>query len=398
MGVCIPWSAAHVSTGRRDRTRWQDHLSYLEGLGSYLERASGTPTIVLGDFNQAIPRFRQPVHVAQSLETKVIDRGLRQVPEELLLGVGRGDYEVFGSIIRATSSGRIVGHLQETSALASIVGHGPLALPGLLGDVVIGVQNEQIKAAISVVQSLQIANLAVGAAAIGVSVAGTALMLRKLSAVQKQLDTIEPQLAAIAGNVRDLRRERIAEDFTRLSTLLAQLDECWSLGQPEAEWRAIARDAHFLADTFRRRAHEVRAESHDPLMSVPFIDAFAMAAMTRVTARLACEDTAAALDAARSNAADLIGLGKTIQLAPIILERARHHTEDMGSPAWARRIDEAEAAIRPSVDLLRQREAASVSTIEIIALIQESGFSGREWLAAAREEDFSPFIFLPTAG
>lgn len=28
VGVCIPWSAAHVSSGRRDRKIWEEHLLY----------------------------------------------------------------------------------------------------------------------------------------------------------------------------------------------------------------------------------------------------------------------------------------------------------------------------------------------------------------------------------
>jgi len=60
VGVCIPWSGAHVSTGRRDRRPWEDHNTYLialtEQLGLYKERL-----ILAGDFNQRIPRQRQPV-------------------------------------------------------------------------------------------------------------------------------------------------------------------------------------------------------------------------------------------------------------------------------------------------------------------------------------------------
>jgi len=56
IGVCIPWSHAHVSTGRRDRQLWQDHLTFLEELESLLNRRSDDiDTIVVGDFNQRIP-------------------------------------------------------------------------------------------------------------------------------------------------------------------------------------------------------------------------------------------------------------------------------------------------------------------------------------------------------
>lgn len=70
VGVCIPWRDAHVRTGRKDRTIWQDHLQYLAALKPLLNQyiKDPIPTCILGDFNQRIPRSRQPVKVFQSLE------------------------------------------------------------------------------------------------------------------------------------------------------------------------------------------------------------------------------------------------------------------------------------------------------------------------------------------
>ena len=65
-GVCIPWKDAHVRTGRKDRTPWEDHSTYLEGLRQLVEREK-SPLVVLGDFNQRIPRVSQPVLVAEQL-------------------------------------------------------------------------------------------------------------------------------------------------------------------------------------------------------------------------------------------------------------------------------------------------------------------------------------------
>jgi endonuclease/exonuclease/phosphatase family metal-dependent hydrolase len=69
VGVCIPWRDAHVNTGRRDRACWEDHLAYCRGLERVLARYSAdrTPTCVVGDFNQRIPRVGQPVNVAKAL-------------------------------------------------------------------------------------------------------------------------------------------------------------------------------------------------------------------------------------------------------------------------------------------------------------------------------------------
>lgn len=54
VGVCIPWSSAHVSTGQKNRKRWEDHERYLIGLQRVFRRFRDIPTIVLGDFNQRI--------------------------------------------------------------------------------------------------------------------------------------------------------------------------------------------------------------------------------------------------------------------------------------------------------------------------------------------------------
>ena len=69
VGVCIPWRDAHVRTGRKDRALWEDHLQYL---GAFTPLANvycnaGLPVCVTGDFNQRIPRSRQPLEVAQRL-------------------------------------------------------------------------------------------------------------------------------------------------------------------------------------------------------------------------------------------------------------------------------------------------------------------------------------------
>lgn len=68
IGVCIPWKDAHVSTGRRDRAIWQDHLTYLEALGKILRQfPADSPLCIAGDFNQRLPIARQPAHVHAAL-------------------------------------------------------------------------------------------------------------------------------------------------------------------------------------------------------------------------------------------------------------------------------------------------------------------------------------------
>lgn len=68
IGVCIPWRDAHVSTGRRDTQPWSEHLDYLNRLAELLAGLDDeVPTVIAGDFNQRIPRGRQPISVAERL-------------------------------------------------------------------------------------------------------------------------------------------------------------------------------------------------------------------------------------------------------------------------------------------------------------------------------------------
>lgn len=66
VGVCIPWAGAHVTTGRCDRSQWGDHLRYLDGLRQLLGDQP-RPLVVAGDFNQRIPRDRQPQRASEAL-------------------------------------------------------------------------------------------------------------------------------------------------------------------------------------------------------------------------------------------------------------------------------------------------------------------------------------------
>lgn len=69
MGICIPWSFSNVSLGTRDKNPWEDNSAYLNGLAALLPPgiARGA-TVVLGDFNQTIPRTRAPIAMVDLLE------------------------------------------------------------------------------------------------------------------------------------------------------------------------------------------------------------------------------------------------------------------------------------------------------------------------------------------
>ncbi|MGW5524659.1 endonuclease/exonuclease/phosphatase family protein [Gordonia sp. NPDC003950] len=68
LGVCIPWMSAHVTTGRKDTPNWSEHLECCDQIAEIVAGCEpDVPVIMAGDFNQRIPRGRQPVRVAERL-------------------------------------------------------------------------------------------------------------------------------------------------------------------------------------------------------------------------------------------------------------------------------------------------------------------------------------------
>ena len=67
VGVCIPWRDAHVRSGRRNRSQWQEHEVWLAGFEGLPYRHAKRRTVVLGDFNQRVPRRSQAKGVYAAL-------------------------------------------------------------------------------------------------------------------------------------------------------------------------------------------------------------------------------------------------------------------------------------------------------------------------------------------
>ncbi len=320
---------------------------------------------------------------------------LREVPSNLLEGVARGEFRVCGSVIQSATSGRIIGHLQETSALASILPSLSLTgLPNLAAQGVAIVQNEQIKTSLKFLETLQLANLAATGVSIGVSVAGTALLLDRISRIQTRVDAIARSLDDISSKIEDLRNESIADDFTRLNTLSNQVEEAWLPSSTSDDWKAIARDAHFLAEKFKRRAFELR-ETSTPLMGETFLQAYALASSLRVTARLGAGQDDMALQAAVGSAETLASFGANLNVATLALAQTKIKDGDLAQM----QVDLAAAMdqLNPIVSMVRQRELAAAATVEILQELDVRQIRGKDWLLASRAETQNPVLFLPVS-
>lgn len=334
---------------------------------------------------------------------------LRQIPPALELGILNGQFKVYGSIIRNAANGQIVGFLQETgglSRIAELVGNSPVAPLKLVGAGIQIVQNEQIKSGLAVVQQgvamlnqLQVANLALGAAGIGVSAIGFAVMSKKIDGLRADMRALDGKLDQLLDEFARDRTEKLDDMIDRLRGLAERVDMRWGMSTDKAEigWHRDADEADNLGNFFSGRARRILdARPYAIDEATPLLDACTMASGLRIGALALSGETAAAISVAQDDALKLERLTGSVGAADL----AR---SCIAAPEWkmapgtgvagdALALMSAEA--RKAAAALRAREAVVLSRAAPLMSLQANSVHAREWLGAAREEKEAPLLLM----
>lgn len=337
---------------------------------------------------------------------------LRNVPEHLVQGVNSGAYRVFGSVIKEVATGKGVGFLQEAAPLASMALNGASLGPaGAATEVALGVaqvaQNEAIRAgverleqAVSVLQGLGIANLALSASGIGVSIAGFAVMSAKIDGVKRAVLGIADQMETVSAKIDALQQDAIDVDFAELKSLSKSFDEAWQLGDAAAvrRWHDVARGALSQQSRFELRADRVLSGNPQHYLGAdPFLDAISLASALRVAALAACDESVAAREAAADGARSVERLTGGLGLADLSLALMIKSSAQPGTLDWTVAQAAANQSMRPVALKIRQREAAAITRAAPLSALEDRRVRPREWLEEARAESTSPVLFLPTS-
>jgi hypothetical protein len=334
----------------------------------------------------------------------IADVLLREVPKHLAAGVESGALNLFGSVIRDTSTGQIAGFLQEAAPLAKIISSpltGVVDLAMDAGQLVQGellrqgmVRLEQGVAALSQLASI---NLALSAAGIGVSVAGFAVLAHRIGRVQKTVDGLAGKIDVIGTKIDQVRQDLIDADLAELKALAKSLDEAWSFAsgdRAERQWHDVAKGALSQQERFEFRAEHILRVDRDYALADPMFDAVAFANSLRVAALAACNESNAAHDAAADGAKTIERLTGDIGAAELVRSALAEANVEAGTPEWDRAFSEAKDNAAPTVQRIRQREAAIATRTAPLAALEAQGIAPRVWLAAAREEAEAPILLM----
>lgn len=354
---------------------------------------------------------------------------------EAMTGISAGQLRIVGSVVRWAAGplkGKIHSYLQETGLvggiLQSLQGSGATAFKTTLttGNPVTGtvmgatqlasslgsnVQNEIIRRGVNRVEgkvdaltagidklaTMGVANLALSATGIGVSLVGFGIMTARLSQIEGRLASLAEGTDRILAAIERFRQDQLAAEFASLRSQVHLFEEAWLMtdrARAAQVWLDVAQAARPHQDRFEDRARELLlAMPPEFALADPMVDALSLAGGLRVACLMTCDESAAASAAASENARQIESLTGGIGKADLVLARMPAGI-DRASQEWESALAAAESEAAPIAANWRQREAVAATRAAPLAQLEQSGLTPREWLEAARAEREEPLLLL----
>lgn len=345
---------------------------------------------------------------------------------EAVTGINAGQLRIVGSVVRHAAGplkGKIHSYLQETAltgglldtlrkTAGSFISGGPAGAATQIASSLAGnIQNEITRRGIDRIdskvdllasgmeklQSLGVANLALSATGIGVSLVGFGIMNTRLSRVEEKLATLVDGTDRILAAVERIRQDQLAAEFAALRSQVSLFEEAWLMSDARRaaqQWHEVALATRPFQDRFEDRAREVLfAMPPEFAVADPMVDALALAGGLRVACLMAMNQGPAATAAASEYARQIEGLTGAIGKADLILARMPAGI-DRASQEWEDALSAAESEAAPIAKAWRQREAVAATRAAPLTQLEADGIMPRDWLAAARAETEEPVLVL----
>ena len=330
---------------------------------------------------------------------------LYEVPTHLLAMITSDKASLLGAIIKDNATGHILGHVQQASGLSSLLGQTASALgsSGFSPLSAISVfQNEQLRRSIGelqngmfIMQNLQYGGLALSGLGLGVSVAGFAVTMAKLRAIETQLDEISDKIGQTTKDRRedDLRTvfADVAADLQNVETLINRRDP-----QRVAELLqlSLARSTRRIEKDFLREG-EIRQRMSISIETLERL--WTLAAAMRLCQEAAIQALFAADELGVARQYGQVELDRQIELlqsiSPDILSRMVSRNEKDPVAASALRT----SALSQATTLAKGIKGgvlALASQVSIAKALQDEGTRGIEYMRAVRAETSASLVYL----
>jgi hypothetical protein len=309
-----------------------------------------------------------------------------EIPAQLLGKLATGEAIRYGTLLKDSVTGQILGHVQETgiaqSVLSNVVASGgnPISMVvGVGSDMVnagaslyAGVQVAKLKAMMETLQSLQVATLGVSLVGVGVSVAGFYYMHKRFNKLEGRMD----QLAeTIRAGFQEQRQNDLRSQMARTKGYIQRAQHAQSLFDPRPEYSNVAAALTDQAAYFEGEI-AFMAKSNGPINPEMFWQLAQMLMLcnnVRIDCRIRTNELRHALAISESISAEYNDL--FTQLTPLSFGQA---------------VDQGLASVR----VLRDASDAAASKPYLIDSLRTQRISGSDYIESLEQEKDAPYLML----
>jgi uncharacterized Zn ribbon protein len=330
-----------------------------------------------------------------------------EYPNDWISEIARGSVYRIGTTLRDHATGRVVAHLQETSLLHQLPNSlHPISWAFEAGELASSVaanfQLQQIKWVLEGLQLMSAATLAATAAGIGVSVAGFALIDRRLRTIEEALSTISDDLLRTRQAAERIERTAAFHDRSRLASLFYQCDEAWVRSDPERVWRDLLgpldeEQRFYRALVSGSGADSVLVDEHFTMDHgrMAYEATISIAALRFQLLLLLNE-----LEAAKFHANDFRVWHEStvipVQRRQIAAAAWKQYAKQQGISEENDARNQVMESLRPFIATVHEVQLQAGDRITLLKSLREKGMTGREFLQTAREITDLPVVVMPT--
>jgi len=319
------------------------------------------------------------------------------IPTEFVAGITEGSLIRVGTLLKESSTGKIVAHIQETGLAQQILSgisespFSPLNTLGLVSSGYANVQLGQLKRMVEGLESLQYINLGVSIAGIGVSVIGFAMMNKRLNSIEGQITYLTEKMDQ---HFKDLFDRELRKHFSLVYVLIEKADLANTLSNSSVEWRRVASQLADESGFFRGEIdHLLKQVIFDADLFTLLVRSLALCNAAYIECLLLASELPAAHKAASVIGQNYISLFDSMtptQLASNV-STANKSGSDEDSYSGLRRN---QLEMTDLVHGVRDVTDAALTRPFLIEALIEKGISGHDFISALRGEKEHPILLL----
>ncbi len=327
----------------------------------------------------------------------MINSTLFSTPTEYTARLAAGELIRFGTLLKDSSTGRIVAHIQETGIgqqLLSGVAGAPFSplmnVANLASSLYANKQLNQLKKMVEGLQSLQYINLGVSIAGIGISAIGFAMMNEKLKSIEGQIANLDEKLDQ---HFQALFERELRKHYSQTQVLIEKADLAHSLTNSSDEWRSVAshladESGYFLGEI----SHFLKQTTFDTDLFTSLVRSLALCNAARIECLLLAGELPVAHKAASiigENYRELFDDMSPVRLASKLSPEHSGLNEQGYS-----RLRQNQLEVKALVQGVRDVSDAALTKPFLIETLIEKGVAGHDFILALKEEKEHPLLLL----